>query len=845
MRNRYLLYFSLVLALTGAPGAFAQNETYSRINPLESAVSSGTASRDQKLELARLYNQVGRYYEASKLAQAVLAENANDADATAVRAEAQRGLRAAGEKKIAAAEIRGKASDATDQERLALADAYFEGGRYADAADLYAKMPESLQTRDVRLRQARALSWTSRHGDAERIYSRLLAEESTPELELEYGRVLSWMGAADPSVKTLARVYERSPNEDAAIALANAYAWSNNREQALRTLRDFTSTHPDAPQAKALLDQMTVAPELRLERISKLIDLEPYNLALRVDQARLQMEAGSYSEALKTVKFVREHAPQDIPGLDEIDRQVRAGREAELAKANERKKVLDARNPSNADEMLALAKAYTGLSDYDNAIRLYEDYLALRPNDAQARTNYARVLSWDRRYSAAARQYEKLIEQNPDRADLRLEYAQILSYDRDYVDAVHMFSSLTDLKDNPQAHLYQDVPVRAHTSLGQIYRWFGWNEHALQEQNYALGLDNDYFPAQQELSIVRRVRPASTLDARYTYATDSSDFTLRRYDLTGEKWVSQRLAWNASVGRHYFDFRDQSATATAGTVGATYRFADRLLGRARVGLNAYDRGLGTRPFFGVGAEWRPNLQSRGAIDFNHYDLVYDVFNFNTLGQTATPNADLRDPLTIDDLRGHYDWDAGGHWSALGDLSYGHISDGNNRAGAHGLLSFRLFKQPFVAVKGEGHWLRYDERTNRYWSPTDYNSLAGVLQVGQNIRNRFYWTAEYKYGKAWEGDRTSDVRAWAARLTVPVTDIFDIVGSYSYGRSGRFDSVVNSGNDFINYWQRYWYVGVRLKQLYNRNTDENGGGNPYYYDNKSLNTSPVIPLGGNN
>ena len=845
MRTRScLLTVVIAFALGCTISAYAQEDVYTRINPLEREVTSGNATRAQQLELARLYIQAGRYYEAGKLAKGLLAKDANDAEATAVQDEAQRAMRAANDKKVAAAEERARASDATDQDRLALADAYFNAGSYGAAAEAYAKLPEPMQSREVRLHRARSLAWTSRHAEAERIYSRLLAEESTPDLEIEYGRVLSWMGAGDPSVKTLTRVYEADRNnQDAAMALANAYSWNGNREEALRLLTDYTASHPNASEASALLEQIRTSPELRLERIGKLIEIEPYNLALRVEQARLQVGAGQYSEALKTVRFVREHSPQEIATLDSIEQQAKTDRDAQLQQTNARLKAIDTKDVKSADQMLELAKAYTGLGDYDSAIRLYEDYLRLRPDDTQARVNYAHVLSWDRRYSAAERQYERLIEENPDRADLRLEYAQILSYDSDYPTAVHMFSSLTDLKGNPDAHLYEDVPPRAHYNLGQIYRWFGWNEHAMQEQSYALDLDNGYVPARQELDLVRRVRPTSTLDGRYTYATDSNDFTLRRYDLTGQKWVSQRLAWDGSVGRHYFDFRDATASATAVSGGATYRFEDRWRARGRAGVNLYDRGLGTRPFWAAGVDWLPNLQSRAALDYNHYDLVYDVFNFNALARDPFVSGNLRDPLTIDDFRGHYDYDTGGHWSWLGDASYGFISDDNRRAGAHGILAFRVLKEPFVALKGEGHWLSYDQRVDRYWSPTDYRSYAGVVQVGQNIRNRVYWTAEYKYGKAFEGARDSDIRAWAARVTVPVSDAFDIVGSYSYGRSGRFDSILGTGNDFVNYWQRYWYVGVRLKQLYSRD-ERNGGGTPYYYDNRTLSGSPVIPLGGN-
>jgi hypothetical protein len=104
------------------------------------------------------------------------------------------------------------------------------------------------------------------------------------------------------------------------------------------------------------------------------------------------------------------------------------------------------------------------------------------------------------------------------------------------------------------------------------------------------------------------------------------------------------------------------------------------------------------------------------------------------------------------------------------------------------------------------------------------------------------SVEGKAGRAWEQDRSSDLRAYSGTVTVPISEAFDIVGNYGYGKSGRFDSISPLGTasgDFVNYWQRHWYVGVRLKQLYARG--DRPGRNPYYYDTRPLGgSSTVIP-----
>jgi tetratricopeptide (TPR) repeat protein len=841
MNPSKLLFISCAVVLCAFTAAAADEDVRRTIARIEQSVEAGTATAAEQRELARAYIEVGRYYEARKLATSLAETDPNDAEAASLRDRAAEQLRLIANQRLEDAQAAANREGATDADRLELAHAYFSASRYREAADLYAKLPPNVMTREARLRHARALSWSGQNAAAEERYAALLAEEPNPELELEYGRTLSWMGAERPSLERLESAHAALATEDSVTALAHARAWSGDREGALRLLEEYTASHPNAREAGKLLTEMRVSPELRIERIDKLIDLDPYNLALRMQRARLLYDAGRYSDTLRTTEFIREHARQEIVGLDELERLAEEGRRTEIVRLDERRRTMLGDPPmfssatGNAEQVLDLAKAYTGLGAYDQAIDLYDAYLDTMPDDIEARLNYARVLGWDRRYDESQRQYEIVLKTH-DRPDVRLEYAQALTYGREYVPAVRTLRGLTDISDAPRAYLYEDVPPRAHYRLGQIYRWFGWRETAVEQQNQALALDTAFTDAYRELHRARYTMPGSQLEARYTNEVNSNEFQTRRGDLTAEHWLNTRLAINGGVGRHNFEQRGLSADANVAHVGAAYRQHDRLTLRGRVGMTFWENSdLGTRPYFGAGAVYLPNIQSRLALDYNHYDLIYDVSNIFTLAPRTEPS--LNDPLSIDDFRAHYDWDSGGFWSFLVDGSYGRISDDNTRQAAHGLLSFRLLKEPFVAIKADGRVLSYDFRTNRYWSPDDYRSLAGVVQVGQDIRNRLFWTAEFKIGKSWDADRSSDLRAWAARLTVPVGDAFDIIGSYNYGRSGRFDSFVGDP-EFATYWQRSWYVGVRVKRL--RATGDEEAMDRYYFDNRALAGSDVVP-----
>src|SRR5436305_2311929 len=389
------------------------NDHYTSIKPLEDALTNGTATHDQQVDLAGLYIADHRYYEASRITQRLLAVNPNDAAAIKLRDDAASGLQAYTRQKVADAEALANKRGATDADRLAVADAYFEAESYGAAADIYGHLPASALNRDARLRYARSLAWSNQLERAEPVYSALLNEQSTPDLEAEYGRVLSWMGANKPAIDRLTAAYNKNPTEDNAIALANAMTWSDNRAGAIALLNSYTQSHANAVLAKQLADQLSASPDLRLEQIGRMIQPEPYNLALRAEQARLQYETGHYSEAISTINFIHDHQKERVESLETLQQQAREKRKQEVAKLDERLRAIEAQgsmaSSTNPDEILSLAKSYTGLEEYRPAERLYERYLRLRPEDTNARIAYARVLNWDQRYAPAEREYSAVL----------------------------------------------------------------------------------------------------------------------------------------------------------------------------------------------------------------------------------------------------------------------------------------------------------------------------------------------------------------------------------------------------------------------------------------------------
>src|SRR5215212_5509617 len=125
----------MCIVMACALAAMAQsNDAPNRIATLEASVAAGSATHAQQLELARLYADVGRYYEAKKLSDRLIAADANDSGAIAIRDRAAQQLDLTSRQRVEDAEAAAKREGATAADRQELADAYFAAGRYRDAA---------------------------------------------------------------------------------------------------------------------------------------------------------------------------------------------------------------------------------------------------------------------------------------------------------------------------------------------------------------------------------------------------------------------------------------------------------------------------------------------------------------------------------------------------------------------------------------------------------------------------------------------------------------------------------------------------------------------------------------
>lgn len=84
---------------------------------------------------------------------------------------------------------------------------------------------------------------------------------------------------------------------------------------------------------------------------------------------------------------------------------------------------------------LLLAEAFMARKDYDDAEKLFREYLSARPGDQRARLKLAEMLSWRKKYDASIAEYRIILRSRPGDIQVRRKYAFVLIWRGDFNEA--------------------------------------------------------------------------------------------------------------------------------------------------------------------------------------------------------------------------------------------------------------------------------------------------------------------------------------------------------------------------------------------------------------------------
>lgn len=153
----------------------------------------------------------------------------------------------------------------------------------------------------------------------------------------------------------------------------------------------------------------------------------------RLELARLLSYAKRYPESIAQYRKVVAEKPDLVAAKAELAKVLywsgKAAEATELASSLPREALGD-------DGRLLLADLLVSKKDYPQAVALYKEHLAAKPDDLSARLKLAEVQSWMKKYDESLANYRLLIKARPDDIQLRRKYAFVLIWSGNREEAI-------------------------------------------------------------------------------------------------------------------------------------------------------------------------------------------------------------------------------------------------------------------------------------------------------------------------------------------------------------------------------------------------------------------------
>jgi Tfp pilus assembly protein PilF len=470
-----------------------------------------------------------------------------------------------------------------------------------------------------------------------------------------------------------------------------------------------------------------------------------------------------------------------------------------------------------------------------DALRLFDQVLAVDPGHAGALTKSAMLLSWSGKSDEAIRRYERVLAADPRNATARLERAKVLSWSRQYAKALAAFREIIAREPgNPEAQLgiarilswtgrqkearaeYQRILEREPTNVdalvgvAQTFAWSGdqpsarwWYGRALQadpaRREAEMGLayadlaDGDIraasqrttqlsarFPEDKEVGELRTAVKRASTPAFRTVVEHSEDTARNELSLVGvEAGFVLPHRSDLTVGyaqQEVADALGRDGRIEAGSLSLLWRPTSRQRILFRPAAERVTRTDGRSTTEAAGHfTWAFGLGTRleGAADYDR-----QTFRATT---SSLDNGIVVDAYSFSlTARPHP------RWRLTGYASKWRLSDSNERDALDGSLAFTW---PVSAARIETAYsirtFDFAETLNHgYFDPQDSIAQSLVLQVSKDMRT-VYVSGLVENGRQsfrWNGVRSPSERflTWAGMIGVRLSPMvaIEITGSKS-------------------------------------------------------------------
>ena len=230
-------------------------------------------------------------------------------------------------------------------------------------------------------------------------------------------------------------------DDEARSTLAKLLSWQGGYDEAISLYRDILTRHPIDLEIRTAL--------ARILSWQKQFDeaRQVYQEVLREDANQLDARRG-----LADVLFWSEHGSEALPYYEqvfaathdpEVAKRIEAIKAAPLAPAQS--SVSEAKEnqfPAPTAENLMQARRFEAAQRYPEAIAAYREHLALRPDDDEARTTLAKLLSWQGDHADATALYRDVLTRHPADLESRIALARVLSWQKQFDEAQAIYDEV-------------------------------------------------------------------------------------------------------------------------------------------------------------------------------------------------------------------------------------------------------------------------------------------------------------------------------------------------------------------------------------------------------------------
>lgn len=299
---------------------------------------------------------------------------------------------------------------------------------------------------------------------------RTRAEQLRAQYEMRDAEQMVTEGrTADAEQAFLAIMAKRPEEISAAVRLAEIYSSTGRFQEAAR-LFEKISQGQDAAATHLLRAAQNFEwggdDAAAVGAYERYLERDPKDRAARTARGRALVRMGRCGEAVNELAVVAGNtgarAPSAAVALD-LARCYDRLKRADLAlaayesvtrldpRAEEARKIVAQRR--SEQEQAPLRRAYAALEVKDNetAARELTAYLDTHPEDAEARLQLARVLSWSNRYEPSAEAYEQYLGAKPDDLGARRELAQVLAWRGLIAESVSQYQALAAKAEGSEA----------------------------------------------------------------------------------------------------------------------------------------------------------------------------------------------------------------------------------------------------------------------------------------------------------------------------------------------------------------------------------------------------------